>query len=89
MISYSDMVHAPKVEIDKKYITKFYLEEKDNSAYPSEASASLERNKHKSCTKCNEPRHISKSGRCWATLCTKHYHQYNKDHKVKAKAMAG
>lgn len=85
MISYSDMIHAPKVEIDKKYITRFYLEEKDNSDYKSEASTSLERNRHKPCTKCDQPRHISVNDRCSTTLCTFHSTMANKRHKQREK----
>jgi hypothetical protein len=59
--------------------------EPDEAPYDSQSMRSLQKNRHKPCTKCSKPRHISTGGRCNTTLCTDHYKNYHIDRKQKSK----
>ena len=85
MNRFMDILKPPKVEVDDKFITRHYLEDDKQYRVASASSTSLQRNKNKPCTKCDQPRHISANGRCNTTLCTAHSTKANQRHKKREK----
>ena len=56
---------------------------KDATPVSQKTMTSYEKNRHKPCAKCSEPRHISKNGKCHTTLCTVHYSQDQEKNRKK------